>query len=127
MVSTSAPITIVGKTITLEAAVDLSAKQFYPVKLVTGGKCNICTAATDVVVGILLNDPRAGEEGVVGLFGIYQVVFGATTAAGDRLTSNGTGEAIVTTTAADWVFGIALAVQATGDIGPAIVGPFGYV
>ncbi len=126
MVSTFAPIKSVGKVLSFEANADLSANQFYPVKLVTGGKVDLCTAHTDRAIGVLLNDPIAGGEAEVGMFGVYPVKMGNTTAAGDRLCAKTTtGEADVTTSTADWVFGIALAIQASGDIGPVLVGPFG--
>lgn len=127
MVSTFAPIYSPGKVLTYEANADLRTKQYWPVKLVTGGKVDLCTAHTDVAIGILLNDPNTGMEAQVGQFGVYPVKMGNTTAAGDRLCAKTTtGEADVTTTGGDWVFGIALGVCASGDVGGVLVGPFGY-
>ena len=43
------------------AAADLSAKQYYAVKLDSAGKVTTCTATTDVPFGILQNAPVTNE------------------------------------------------------------------
>ena len=50
---------------TFTAAADLSAKQFYFVKLASATTVNVCTAITDLPIGILQNDPASGEQAVV--------------------------------------------------------------
>ena len=40
------------------AAADLSANQFYAVKLSADHTVNLCTAATDRAIGILQNKPK---------------------------------------------------------------------
>ena len=60
---------------TLTAAADLSDKQFHFVKLASATTVNVCTAITDLPIGILLNNPdTAGDQCVVQIFGIAKVV-----------------------------------------------------
>ena len=65
---------------TLTAAADLSAKQYYFVKLASATTVNVCTATTDRAIGILQNDPESGEQAVVRIFGISKVVADGTIA-----------------------------------------------
>ncbi len=127
MVDVTAPIDSPGKTLSFVANADLSAAQFYLVKLVTGGKVDLCSAATDRAIGVLLNDPISGGEALVGMFGVYSVKHVGVANPGDRLAADSASKAAVTTSAADWTVGIALALTAAGDISPALIGPFGNV
>lgn len=59
---------------TFEAAGDLSAKQYYAMKLDTNGRVTTCTGTTDKVIGILQNTPDAlGKEAVIRMAGISKV------------------------------------------------------
>lgn len=59
-----------------EAAADLSAKQFYCVK-VTGAKAiNIATAAGETVLGVLQDKPKANEVANVMCTGVTKLVAG---------------------------------------------------
>lgn len=127
MVDQTAPISSPGKTLSFVANADLSAHQFHFVKLVTGGKVDLCSAETDRAIGVLLNDPISGGEALVGMFGVYPVKHVGVANPGDRLSAEAASKAAVTTTAADWTVAIALALTAAGDISPALVGPFGNV
>jgi hypothetical protein len=53
---------------------DLSAKQFYFVKLDTDGTVILPTAVGDLPYGVLQNNPASGEEAVVCLFGVTKIV-----------------------------------------------------
>lgn len=57
---------------TFEAAADLSTKQYYYVKLTsTFNRVNVCTAATDIPIGVLQNKPdAAGKAAEVMMVGI---------------------------------------------------------
>lgn len=70
--------------VTMEAAADLSAKQYYFVKVSAANKVNICSAVTDNPLGVLLNKPGSGEAAEVLVAGIGNVIAAAATA------SNGT-------------------------------------
>ena len=65
---------------TFTAAADLSAKQFYFVKLASATTVNVCSATTDRAIGILQNNPESGEQAVVQIFGISKVVADGTIA-----------------------------------------------
>ena len=52
-----------------KALADLSAKQYYLVKISTTGQVDVCAATTDKPVGILQNKPEAGEAATVRIFG----------------------------------------------------------
>lgn len=56
------------------ADADLSAKQYYFVRIVTGGnRVDVCTAATQIGIGVLQNKPTSGQTGWVRLFGKTKV------------------------------------------------------
>ena len=57
---------------TFEAAADLSTKQYYYVKgTSTFNRVNVCTAATDIPIGVLQNKPdAAGKAAEVMIVGI---------------------------------------------------------
>jgi hypothetical protein len=109
-----------------KAGADLSAKQFYIVK-VNGTTDESIIAATDATTGIhlgvLQNAPKSGDTASVLLRnanGTGKVVVGTGGCAiGDALTSGATtdaGKAIVTTTGNDQVLGFALHAASAGDI-----------
>src|SRR3990167_10747596 len=59
--------------LSFEADGDLSAKQFYAVKMSTGPKVAIISGATDVPIGILQNNPTDGKMAEVMVFGVSKV------------------------------------------------------
>ena len=63
--------------VSLVAAADLSAKQYHFVKLDSDGKAAAVTATTDKAIGILQNDPTAGQEAEVLVVGGSKLVCGA--------------------------------------------------
>jgi hypothetical protein len=76
-----------------EAAADLSAKQFYFVKLATGGKVDVCAAATDVPIGVLQNKPTSGQTAEVTVLGITKVSGDADLAIGNLIGTSSDGQA----------------------------------
>lgn len=74
----------VGFDESFKAAVDLSAKQYYWVR--AGSVVNEVALATGGSVpqpiGILQNNPKAGEEAVVRIFGISKLAASATASTG---------------------------------------------
>ena len=97
------------------AAADLSAKQFYSVKVDSTGKIAL-TGAGELGLGILQNDPTAGLAANVAISGASKAVVGAAVAAGARLSSDANGK-LITATAAKSVVAQALeAGAANGDI-----------
>ena len=83
---------------TLEAAADLSAKQYHFVRYVATQKCNQASeAANSGLVGVLQNKPKSGEPATVFDGGLAKVVAGGAITAGDILTTNSSGRAAVVT------------------------------
>lgn len=108
-----------GPRKTFVANADLSAKQYYIMKVLTGNKCDLAAAATDPLVGTLNNKPKSADSADVtlrsgGMTGL--VVCGGTITVGDEITSDGSGKAITTTTGGDQVLGTALESAVSGDI-----------
>ena len=102
------------------ADADLSAKRYFIMKFATAdNEIGIASGATNLLVGTLNNKPKEGEGanltlrsgGVTG-----KVIAGATVTKGARITTDSNGKAIITTTAANEVLGIALEDAVSGDI-----------
>lgn len=112
----------------LVAAVDLSLKQYHVVMLASTAKqVKVASGGTVAVIGILQNDPLAGEAASVVCAGMTKAVAGAAITAGDLLTANSTGQCIATTTANNKVVGKALTAAAlAGDHFELIVGLSNY-
>ena len=108
----------------LTAGADLSAKQYYVVKLASTAKQVIVgAAATDGVIGVVQNDPASGEEALVAALGVVKVATEASVTAGDWLAASTTGRAKTTTSANDDVIGRALETNsAAGDIIGVLIG-----
>lgn len=82
----------------------------------TAEKVVVAAAATDKLLGVLQNKPKAGEPALVRVLGTSKVVAGGAVAQGDFVTSDGAGKAIATTTDKNVVIGMALEAAATSDI-----------
>lgn len=76
------------------AGADLSAKQFYFVKL-SAGEVVLCSGATDVPMGVLLNAPADGELAEVAVFGGVKVVASGDLAVGGQIGTDANGKAAV--------------------------------
>lgn len=79
-----------------EAAADLSAKQFHFVKLTNTGAVDVCSAVTDVPIGVLQNKPTAGQMASVRTIGITKVVADGAIDEGNIIgtSADGQGDAI---------------------------------
>lgn len=86
-----------------DASADLSAKQFYGVKLHTvAGQVALGAAVTDIGLGILQDKPKSGEAGLVRKLGISKAVVDANSvniAIGDRLGLSANGRLVKAHTA----------------------------
>jgi hypothetical protein len=103
----------------LKASATLASSQYYVVKAAsTAGEVIVgATAATDPVLGIVQNDPAAGEVADVAFVGICKAAAEASVTYGSQLTTSTTGRVKTTTTDGDRIVGIALeASSAAGDI-----------
>ena len=111
--------------ITLVAGEDLSAKQYYFVKINTSGQAVLCAGATDKPIGVLQNDPASGEEAVITVVGGSKVVASASIDEGVLIGTASTGKADAKTPGTDtteYVVGTAiLAAGADGEILTALI------
>lgn len=78
---------------TFAAGEDLSSAQFKFVKLNAAGQVIACTAATDVPVGVLQNNPASGGAAEVMLVGITKVQGDANLARGNQVGTSADGQA----------------------------------
>lgn len=109
---------------TLTAAADLSALQYRFVVVNASGDIAQSTASGDVA-GVLQNKPTLGEAAQVMTDGVSKVVAGAAVAAGAKVMSNASGQAI-TATATNKAVGMALAAAAAaGEIIPVLLKDLG--
>ena len=102
--------------VTFPAAADLTAAQYTGVKLDTNGA--VVAAAAGDAQFILQNTPKSGTAARVRVHGISLALAGGTIAAGDRVTTDGTGKFVKATKAA--VSGTA--VTGTSSVGIALKG-----
>jgi hypothetical protein len=102
-----------------KAGADLSAKQYFFVKLDTTQNQVVLATSATAVFGILKNAPKSGEVAnvVMPQEGTMKVVAAGVIALGAYVTSDSSGKAVSTTTNKDICMGIALqAAAADGDI-----------
>ena len=104
----------------LVATGSLASNQYYVVLAAsTAGTVKVATTkATDKVIGILQNDPAAGEVAEVAFLGICKAAAETTVVYGERLTVSSTGR--VKTVAADGDRGIGVALEASSAAGDII-------
>ena len=103
---------------TLTAAADLSDKQYYFVKLASATTVNVCSAITDLPIGILQNNPESGEQAVVQIFGISKVVADGTITAGRWMGTSADSQAAGITPGSDttvYVMGQAIQAASAGE------------
>jgi hypothetical protein len=100
--------------LTATAGSDLSAKQYYVLRVTGSNTVDVATAATQVAVGVLQNNPASGEAATYSMEGCRVKVYaGAAIAAGASLTANASGQAITGGTG-DQCFAIALTAASAG-------------
>ena len=104
---------------TLTAAADLSAKQYHFVKLASATTVNVCTAITDLPIGILQNKPDAsGKQAIITIFGISKVVADGTITAGRWMGTSSDSQAAGITPGSDttvYVMGQAIQAASAGE------------
>lgn len=81
-----------GTDITLIAAADLSAKQYFMVKVDSAGKAALAGAG-DFCIGVLQNKPEAGQPATVRILGKTKVIAGGSLSAGAKLAADANGKA----------------------------------
>lgn len=113
------------------AAADLSAKQFYLVKVSGSRQVNVCSNIKDKVYGILQNKPKSGDAAEVIIFGISKVLCNSSTGvtAGALFGVNAAdGTAVAfTASATNTAVGMALETVAANQVFTAFIFGFGAV
>ena len=105
--------------ITLEAGADLSTKQYYFVKLDSSGEAVVCSGATDKPVGVLQNNPTAGQAAEIVVVGLTKVSSNAALAIGDLIGTSADGQAdakIAGTDTTEYVVGTVLTTTGAADV-----------
>lgn len=89
-------------TFGLKAAADLSAKQYYFMKIDSSGDAAVCTGATDKPCGVLQNKPdAAGKTAEIMAIGISKVSSDADLSKGDLIGTSADGQADAKTPGTD--------------------------
>jgi len=85
--------------VSLVAGADLSASQYKAVKVDNTGKAVLCSAVGDPAVGILQNNPKAGQTAQVRIFGVTMAVAGAAVTVGSIVGTDANGKVVAATEA----------------------------
>jgi hypothetical protein len=96
------------------AGADLSAKQFYCIKLNSSGQ-GVLSGAGENALGILQDKPASGQVGAVCCLGKSMAIYGASVTAGQNLTPDANGK-LVPATGSDAVVAVAAESGSSGDI-----------
>ena len=110
---------VYGPIKSFKTATDLSAKQYFIVKLSAAQTVALASAATDILIGVLRNEPESGQAAEVHMINggaSAKVKAGGTISAGDMITSDSAGKAVATTTTGNYVLGMALEAAVDGDV-----------
>lgn len=110
-----------GDVASFKAAADLSSHQWKHVKLTAANTVNICSAATDRAIGILLNKPKSGEaaEVLTNMGNIVPMVAdgsGTAIAVGDMVGPNASAVAVKKATADFNTTGMAMEAASAANV-----------
>lgn len=89
------------KLVGVTASADLSAKQFYFVKMSGDNTVTVCAAATDKPSGVLQNTPTSGQAAEVCVIGQTKLSSDAALTAGNLIGTSGDGQADAKTPGTD--------------------------
>jgi phage baseplate assembly protein gpV len=101
-----------------KASADLSAKQFFVMKISGNSTVTVGAAATDVPCGILQDAPVSGAPAAVAFAGVSTAVAGGTVAAGDVVGMDANGKVVTYVPGTDttkYMVGKALTGGASGE------------
>lgn len=107
--------------VSFKSAASLVGKKNYIVYISARGVVTIASAATHAIMGVVKNAPQAGAGQNVEVnlpFGneTFKVICGGSVSLGNKLTSDGNGKAVATTSAGNYTIGVAMQDGDTGDI-----------
>ena len=113
--------------ISAEASVDYSAlsNQYCFVKLNASGQAVLCAAATDVPVGVMQNNPKAGQEAEIIVAGGTKVKASAAISVGTAIGTTSSGTAVgLTPATANTAYAVGQPLTpagASGDVFTAVI------
>lgn len=109
------------------AAADLSAKQYFAVKIDSSGNAAVAGAG-ERACGVLQNDPdAAGKAATIAFAGVSKVQCGGDITIGNPVAVDSNGKAVAETTGDVWTIGIALETGASGKIISILLQPSGLM
>lgn len=104
------------KPLTRESAADLSAKEGYAAAIDANGNAILGAAATDDLLGIIIEGGRASGDAVaIQDTGTCHAKLGGTVNEGDDLTTDSAGKLVATTTTGNRVIAKALSAGVAND------------
>lgn len=106
------------------AAADLSLKQYLGVVMDNTGKIAVNAVAGGDIVGVLVDDPKAGEQATYQVYDVAKVMCGAAVAAGAKLQCTTAGKFITAATTGHVI--VATAREAGSGDGSVIAAEIGY-
>jgi hypothetical protein len=104
--------------VSFKVATDLSAKQYYFVKLSADNTIVICNGATDSAIGVLQNKPDGATIEAVGrvrIMGVSRVITGGVVGFGDLVGTDASGLGVAKTANKDKFMGIAVNGAGAGE------------
>lgn len=104
----------------MDAAADLSAKQFYLLKVAANGTVDLQTSAGGAILGVLQDKPISGQVANVMVAGVSKVRAGGTLAANDPIQAHTDGTAIKAITG-DISCGTVLIGAASGELATCLI------
>jgi hypothetical protein len=110
----------------LTAGADLSSKQYHFVKMASATTVDVCSAITDVPIGVLQNDPTSGNTATIAIFGITKVVADGTLAAGNVIGTSADSQADAIVAGTDttvYVMGQAVTAASAGETSTMFLNP----
>jgi hypothetical protein len=94
--------------LTFSAENDLSSSQYRCCELTAADQVDVCDTANEFVLGILQNEPIAGENAVVRVLGVSKGSADAAISRNNMLGTSADGQLTPVSTAGNWSIGIAL-------------------
>lgn len=115
------------QAVSLPAAADLSAKQYYFVEIDANGRIDAVDAQGAKAIGVLQDKPAAIDRvGNVAFSGITKVVLDSTVAVGADVTSTATGTA-ETAASGDYILGTCIKGGVASEVGSILLSIGGRV
>lgn len=111
--------------ISLVAAADLSTKQYNVVKIDSNGQAAVAGAG-EAGIGILVNNPVAGQSASVQIGGVAKAKAGGNITAGAAVAANASGVLVAATTG-NYIVGFAKEAAASGDTFAVVLKSLGKV